>query len=46
VPDMPAGQFTYEILDQRPDNSILQITQKLPRTLAPNETFTIHVHPR
>jgi len=45
VADVPSGQFTYEILSQRPDNSILQIAQKSPRTLAANETFTIHVHP-
>jgi hypothetical protein len=45
VADVPSGQFTYMILSQRPDNSILQIAQKSPRTLAANETFTIHVHP-
>jgi hypothetical protein len=44
--DVPAGPFTYEILGVQPDNSILPITQKLPRTLAANETFMIHVHPR
>ena len=46
VADMPAGSFTYEILESRPDNSIVQIKEKQPRTLAANETFTIHVHPR
>jgi hypothetical protein len=46
VTDVPAGAFTYEIFDTRPDNSFSPITQKLPRTLAANETFTIHVHPR
>ncbi len=46
VADMPAGSFTYEILESRPDNSIVQIKEKQPRALAANETFTIHVHPR
>lgn len=46
VADMPAGSFTYEVLESRPDNSIFQIKEKQPRTLAANETFTIHVHPR
>ncbi len=46
VTDVPAGAFTYEIVEQRADNSIQSITQKLPRTLAANETFTNHVHPR
>jgi hypothetical protein len=46
VPDMPAGPFTFEILESRPDNSIVQIKPKQPRTLAANETYTIHVHPQ
>jgi len=46
VSDMPAGPFTYEVLGTRPDNTIVQIREKQPRTLAPGETFTIHVHPR
>jgi len=45
VQDVPAGSFTYFILGSRPDNSVVQITDKQPRTLAANETFTIHVHP-
>jgi len=45
VPE-PVGTFIYEILGSSPDNTILRITQKQPRTLAANETFTIHVHPR
>ncbi len=46
VQDIPAGPFTYEILGVQPDSTILPITQKQPRTLAANETFMIHVHPR
>lgn len=46
VADIPAGAFTYQIVEERADNFIQPITQKLPRTLAANETFTIHVHPR
>ncbi len=46
VTEVPAGNFTYEVIEQRPDNSIQPITQKLPRALVANETFTIHVHPR
>jgi len=46
VQDVPAGPFTYEILGVQPDSTILPITQKQPRTLAANETFMIHVHPR
>jgi hypothetical protein len=45
VADMPAGAFTYQVIEQRLDNFIQPITEKLPRTLAANETFTIHVHP-
>jgi len=45
VPE-PVGTFIYEILGSSPDNTILRITQKQPRTLAANETFTIHVHLR
>jgi hypothetical protein len=46
ITDVPAGNFTYEVIEQRPDNVIQPITQKLPRSLGANETFTIHVHPR
>jgi hypothetical protein len=45
VPDVPAGAFTYEVLEARPDNTVVQIKEKQPRTLAAGETFTIHVHP-
>jgi hypothetical protein len=46
ITDVPAGTFTYQVIEERADSSIQQITQKLPRTLAANETFTINVHPR
>jgi hypothetical protein len=45
VPDVPAGAFTYEVLEARPDNTVVHIREKQPRTLAAGETFTIHVHP-
>lgn len=36
--NIPAGQFTYQVLGVQPD--------LLVRSLAPNETFTITVYPR
>jgi TolA-binding protein len=36
--NIPAGQFTYQVLGVQPD--------MLVRSLAPNETFTITVYPR
>ncbi|MBL8799059.1 MAG: hypothetical protein JNM56_34555 [Planctomycetia bacterium] len=36
--NIPAGQFTYQVLGVQPD--------LLVRTLSPNETFTITVYPR
>jgi hypothetical protein len=35
---IPAGAFTYEVIGITPPNNV--------RTLAPGETYVIHVHPR